>query len=1139
MIKRSRMWGRALFGRGMLFALACVAFVIAGTTAAYAASYGTWEGDTAEYTVPGVSPRGTTINLFDYWLTGDSTKDNQKWTSDAVKQELSEAGINASHELKFGNQMGGYGGAWNKWTGSSNPRSGLVESTLHDGYPQGTDILSNQSLAYLFDGTDDTSGTPGKRVYRDVNDLLQVDDNGYYYYSSKKNFAQYNADTNDFTLYNRAGIKSNGASGENGQFFPFDSGSEVFTVNGAALEPSGIVSTSNDLNHFFGMSMSTQFVQRYGGHTSEDGGTTVTYNFSGDDDVWIYIDGVLVGDLGGLHDAASITIDFSTGGIVIYEDKDGDNEFNDGDQKLSSTTLKDCFKSAGASTDAFNEDNSTFKDDTYHTLDFFYLERGAVDSNMSLRYNLMSIPESGIVKVDQAGTGIENIGFTLYPADENYDYDENTANPVHGTTTKDGEMVFTYQNAAGQDVPIALEQLGLRSAYWVLVEDKVPNGYRGGSEIHLRFSTVNDNGSGEGVLLVSNQWETGAYSQPHVTAIAGAQVTDMDNQTYEAADGVMFAVVMQKGENDRWHPVTGNAFDGWNVAAGTEDDKNAVLEAAKADGYVFALGTGGGYEVTIENLPGDITTYAHMIQTRDNLSVDDAEAQAAYTVRYYYCANAASLDEITNASNIVQINPNVEGDDFQRIFSVTLNIPNIKNELSLVKTDATSGEPMPEVEFKLYKDADRDGQLDTGQDAVVHTMTTDEQGRLQVTTDGDILADGSYVLVETTPDGYIEQTPSIRIEVGDDGVHVNAGTADDNVTVETGIGELVYSMNGFAANDQVDPTLHDVKAQPQARESYPDDADWKDIDGAAELHYHYNNTGDNSLDYVATDSAHASYTAQAGWSRLNVQQCLNDHGDGTGTSNSDKKQNLGGQSLNALFTGEVTIHVTNQKKYEGDLSYSAEGDLTIVKHMRGADIKDGQFSFKVTAASDEAAALIGIADGQRSEVVSLKGDTPMGDDGVATAGMTIFNDMAFSSDHDGKTFTYTVEEVIPEGADARNRLDGIVYDDTVYTVEVAVDYDDATGKLTATTTVVADGDEGSARTYVYDNTGAEHEAAVLEFENAVEEQTPPELPSTGGDGNLPRTGDDMPAVVGGIALAAAACIAGGALLARRRAGAQR
>ncbi len=565
MIKRSRKWGRALFGRGILFALACVAFVIAGTTAAYAASYGTWESDSAEYTVPGVSPRGTTINLFDYWLTGNQATDNQKWSkSQDVANELYDVGINEGHALKFGNEMKGYNGSaydkdlWNKWTGSSKPYTGMVDSMLHDGYPQGTDILSNQSLAYLFD----ESEFEGKNVHLNVNDLLQVDDNGYYYYSSKKNFAQYNEGTNDFTLYDEPAVKSNGASKEFGQFFPFDSGKEVFTVNDGALEPSGIVSTSNDLNHFFGMSMSTQFVQRYGGHTSEDGGTTVTYNFSGDDDVWIYIDGVLVGDLGGLHDAASIQIDFSTGDIVIYEDKNGDNELNGGDQRLSETTLKDCFDKAGASTDAFNADNDTFKDDTYHTLDFFYLERGAVDSNMSLRYNLMSIPESGIVKVDQAGTGIENIGFTLYPADENYDYDENTANPVHGTTTKDGEMVFTYQNAAGQDVPIALEQLGLRSAYWVLVEDKVPNGYRGGGEIHLRFSTVNDNGSGEGVLLVSNQWETGAYSQPHVTAIAGAQVTGMDDQTYKAADGVMFAVVIQKGADGQWHPVTGNAFDG-------------------------------------------------------------------------------------------------------------------------------------------------------------------------------------------------------------------------------------------------------------------------------------------------------------------------------------------------------------------------------------------------------------------------------------------------------------------------------------------------------------------------------------------------------------------------------------------------
>lgn len=148
---------------------------------------------------------------------------------------------------------------------------------------------------------------------------------------------------------------------------------------------------------------------------------------------------------------------------------------------------------------------------------------------------------------------------------------------ISAETDATGEMIFTTENAAGQEIPVTLEQLQDQGDYWVLTEDEVPDGYRSTGEMHLRFE--------DGVLLSTNEWDTGAWSQPHVTATAPSTVREADNpgRTHDADTGVMFAVVFQKGEDDAWYPVSGDAFEGWSVSDG--NGISNVVAPAKADPY--------------------------------------------------------------------------------------------------------------------------------------------------------------------------------------------------------------------------------------------------------------------------------------------------------------------------------------------------------------------------------------------------------------------------------------------------------------------------------------------------------------------------------------------------------------------------
>ncbi len=167
--------------------------------------------------VHGFDASNTKINLFDYWITGESEPDN------IANPEYRKLGINAlekgnitlRHALLFSYGLGTSYGWANIPDGTSTPKQGMVERILPmDGYPKTTarcldgDVDLNDStmmpinvnLKYLFDPDDMNVSSGGKRTYEDVKGLLQLDEDGYYSYNSDENFAEFNRQTKKFTL---------------------------------------------------------------------------------------------------------------------------------------------------------------------------------------------------------------------------------------------------------------------------------------------------------------------------------------------------------------------------------------------------------------------------------------------------------------------------------------------------------------------------------------------------------------------------------------------------------------------------------------------------------------------------------------------------------------------------------------------------------------------------------------------------------------------------------------------------------------------------------------------------------------------------------------------------------------------------
>ena len=378
-------------------------------------------------------------------------------------------GIKKLHDQPYSinNYTGGHGGdlpdgygtqymngSWSNYDYQNYPvpLQGIVQNDLYDtngvkdadGYPVLTygawqnngympqyNGYSNQaSLAYLF--TEEQGNINGRTgTYNGLNKLFYVD-NGLYTYDSKQYYAYYNTaqgDKGDFKLYT---APSNELKG----FFPFDD----FKTTGVG--PNG--ENNNWYEHHFGMTLTSKFyitpdgtvpyLNPQGNPSRDSNGALIKtdekFTFTGDDDLWVFIDGKLVLDVGGVHQPVDGTIDFKTGEVTINNysyltnsSESQGREFQHAVAKVGEYGQR--VQGTLYLRDILGDDwNNPYVE---HTMKVFYIERGSNDSNLKLQFNLPCPKQIEVGKHvtgdDASSYNNEDFRFQLYFSDLDSDSD--------------------------------------------------------------------------------------------------------------------------------------------------------------------------------------------------------------------------------------------------------------------------------------------------------------------------------------------------------------------------------------------------------------------------------------------------------------------------------------------------------------------------------------------------------------------------------------------------------------------------------------------------------------------------------------------------------------------------------------------
>ena len=393
---------------------------------------------------------------------------------------------------------------------------GIVENTLDS---KGN-IQFNYPNAGVFASPE--TNIKGRDVYQNVNFPFVYDSTTGYY--------EFNSDTNHVHSGKLDGETLNLYSGsqtinKQGTFFPFNNDND------------------SRADYHFGMNMSVPFYMSESG--KDQNNNDMKFEFSGDDDVWVFINGKLVLDIGGIHAAIGGSIDFATG-EVKYTFGNGGKVYaaqgKDGKQTEIQDKTYNLYSDFGITREelASGENN----------LQIFYLERGAGKSNCKIKFNLQQKDTLQVSKTLGEGTPYTENSFEFkllkkvsegkYEAVSNKNYAlYNGSSLVSNTTTTDGNGKFNLQ--AGQ---------------------------------HANFSAIGKDGSEYKVVELTTGYTT-TWTGKKENATNGSVVSGEN----------AYIVPIQKSDKDDKRKVTTYTVDCVNTASVVLNDDTIVLDYGKPVEY--------------------------------------------------------------------------------------------------------------------------------------------------------------------------------------------------------------------------------------------------------------------------------------------------------------------------------------------------------------------------------------------------------------------------------------------------------------------------------------------------------------------------------------------------------------------------